>query len=27
MVDNLQAGFGVYPDAALLKKMIAEVAA
>ena len=27
MADNLQAGFGVYPDAALLKKMIAEVAA
>jgi aryl-alcohol dehydrogenase-like predicted oxidoreductase len=26
MADNLQAGFGVYPDAALLKKMIAEVA-
>jgi diketogulonate reductase-like aldo/keto reductase len=26
MADNLQAGFGVYPDAALLKKMIAQVA-
>ncbi len=26
MADNLQAGFGVYPDAALLKKMIAEIA-
>ena len=26
MADNLQAGFGVYPDAALLRKMIAEVA-
>lgn len=25
MADNLQAGFGVYPDAALLKKMIAEI--
>lgn len=27
MADNLQAGFGVYPDAALLRKMIAEIAA
>jgi diketogulonate reductase-like aldo/keto reductase len=26
MADNLQAGFGVYPDAALLRKMIAEIA-
>lgn len=26
MTDNLQAGFGVYPDAALLKKMVAEIA-
>jgi diketogulonate reductase-like aldo/keto reductase len=26
MTDNLQAGFGVYPDAALLRKMIAEIA-
>lgn len=25
MRDNLQAGFGVYPDAALLRKMIAEI--
>lgn len=25
MKDNLQAGFGVYPDAALLQKMIAEI--
>jgi diketogulonate reductase-like aldo/keto reductase len=25
MTDNLQAGFGAYPDAALLKKMIAEI--
>ena len=25
MKDNLQAGFGVYPDAALLKRMIAEI--
>ena len=24
MRDNLQAGFGSYPDAALLKRMIAE---
>lgn len=27
MADNLQAGFGVYPDAALLRKMIAVIAA
>jgi diketogulonate reductase-like aldo/keto reductase len=27
MADNLQAGFGVHPDAALLRKMIAEIAA
>ncbi len=26
MKDNLQAGFGAYPDAALLKKMIGEIA-
>lgn len=26
MKDNLQAGFGVYPDAALLRKMAAEIA-
>ncbi len=26
MTDNLQAGLGVYPDAALLKKMVAEIA-
>ena len=26
MADNVQAGFGVYPDAALLRKMIAEIA-
>lgn len=25
MADNLRAGFGVYPDAALLKRMIAEI--
>ena len=25
MTDNLRAGFGVYPDAALLKRMIADV--
>ncbi|TBR24562.1 MAG: aldo/keto reductase, partial [Reyranella sp.] len=25
MADNLQAGFGVYPDAALRKKMIDEI--
>jgi diketogulonate reductase-like aldo/keto reductase len=25
MTDNLQAGLGVYPDAALLKKMVAEI--
>ena len=25
MTDNLQAGFGVYPDAALLKRMLAEI--
>lgn len=25
MADNLQAGFGVYPDAALLRKMTAEI--
>lgn len=25
MADNLQAGFGVYPDAALLRKMLAEI--
>jgi diketogulonate reductase-like aldo/keto reductase len=25
MADNLQAGFGLYPDAALLRKMIAEI--
>lgn len=25
MTDNLQAGVGVYPDAALLKKMVAEI--
>jgi len=25
MADNLQAGFGVYPDATLLRKMIAEI--
>jgi diketogulonate reductase-like aldo/keto reductase len=27
MRDNVQAGFGVYPDAAMLKKMVAEVGA
>ena len=26
MKDNLQAGFGAYPDAALLKRMVAEIA-
>lgn len=26
MTDNLQAGFGHYPDAALLKRMVAEIA-
>ena len=26
MADNLRAGFGVYPDAALLRKVIAEIA-
>ena len=26
MRDNVQAGFGVYPDAALLKKMVSEIA-
>ena len=26
MRDNLQAGLGVYPDAALLKRMVAEIA-
>jgi len=26
MKDNLQAGFGAYPDAALLKKMTTEIA-
>ena len=26
MTDNLQAGFGIYPDAALLRKMVAEIA-
>ena len=26
MQDNVQAGFGVYPDAAMLKRMVAEVA-
>ena len=26
MTDNLQAGFGLYPDAALLKRMVAEIA-
>lgn len=26
MKDNLQAGFGTYPDAALLKRMVAEIA-
>ena len=26
MRDNLQAGFGSYPDAALLKKMTTEIA-
>ena len=25
MTDNLQAGFGIYPDAALLKRMLAEI--
>ncbi len=25
MRDNVQAGFGIYPDAALLKKMVAEI--
>jgi aryl-alcohol dehydrogenase-like predicted oxidoreductase len=25
MRDNVQAGLGVYPDAAMLKKMVAEV--
>jgi len=25
MTDNLQAGFGVYPDASLLKRMLAEI--
>ena len=25
MTDNLQAGFGVYPDGALLKRMLAEI--
>jgi diketogulonate reductase-like aldo/keto reductase len=27
MKDNVQAGFGVYPDAAMLRKMVAEIAA
>ena len=26
MKDNVQAGFGIYPDAALLRKMVAEIA-
>jgi len=26
MKDNVQAGFGIYPDAAMLKKMVAEIA-
>jgi len=26
MRDNVQAGFGVYPDAAMLKRMAAEIA-
>jgi len=25
MTDNVQAGFGAYPDAALIKRMAAEV--